>query len=79
MECELPSHARSADIVAQIALRVLFDLFGALDEALVDEISFNGLAVAGPSLVSVTATRQRWALVSVLDGDAQTVLRELGS
>jgi len=77
VEYELPAQARSADSVAQIALRVLFDLFRALDAGLVDVISFNGLAVSGPSLVSVTVTRERWAAKSMFDDDAQTVLREL--
>jgi hypothetical protein len=77
VEYELPAQARSADGVAQIALRVLFDLFRALDAGLVDVISFNGLAMSGPSLVSVTVTRERWAAGSMFDDDAQTVLREL--
>jgi hypothetical protein len=77
VEYELPVTARNADAVAQFALRVLFDLFHTLDDALVEVIAFNGLAVAGPSLVSVTVTRTRWSAVSVLDADAQTVLRQL--
>jgi hypothetical protein len=77
VDYELPATARNADAVAQFALRVLFDLFHALDPGLVELISFNGLAVGGPSLASVTVTRSRWAAVSVLDGDPQTVLRRL--
>jgi hypothetical protein len=79
VEYELPTDARRADVVAQFALRALFDLFHTLDAALVEVISFNGLAVAGPSLVSVTVTRDRWAAQSVLDHDAQTVLRKLSA
>src|SRR6185437_3444532 len=67
VEYELPAQARSADSVAQIALRVLFDLFRALDAGLVDVISFNGLAVSGPSLVSVSVTRDGWAAGSMFD------------
>jgi hypothetical protein len=77
VEYELPATARNADAVAQFALRALFDLFHTLDDGLVEVISFNGLAVAGPSLVSITVTRTRWASAPVLDADAQTVLRNL--
>jgi hypothetical protein len=79
VEYELPADARHAEVVAQFALRALFDLFHTLDDALVEVISFNGLAVAGPSLVSITVTRDRWAAQSVLDHDAQTVLRTLSA
>jgi hypothetical protein len=70
---------RYADVVAQIALRVLLDLFRLLDDSVVEVISFNGLAPAGPSLVSITVTRERWAAVPLLRGDAQAVLRSLDS
>ena len=69
VEFELPAAAHTADAVAQFALRVLFDLFHTLDDGLVEVISFNGH----------TVTRQRWAAVSVLDHDAQTILRDVSA
>ncbi len=76
VEYELPGRVGYAD-VAQIVLRALFDLFHVLDEGVVEVISFNGLAIDGPSLVSATVTRERWAEAPLLGNDAQAVLRAL--
>jgi restriction system protein len=79
---------RYASVVAQTALRVLFDLFGALDRDVVDMISFNGQVWTNEEsagqpvqrlLVSLTVTRQTWTAVRLGSDNPQAHLRVLNA
>jgi hypothetical protein len=76
------SRRRYADVVAQIVLCVLVDLYRALGPDVVDVIRLNARVSADgeradrPHLVSLAVTRERWTS-SGLAGDPQGTLRAL--
>jgi len=78
-EAEL--RARYAGVVAQTALCVLLDLFGALAPEAVDVIAFNGwVAAAGearPHLISLAVSRAEWGALAITDRDPMELLQDL--
>jgi hypothetical protein len=77
---------RYADVVAQVVLCVLVDLYRALEPEVVDVIRFNGRVRAGaagalaayrPHLVSLAVTRERWASVRLTTADPLACLRSV--